>query len=154
MASTSDTLISIGLNFTLLDPDIVTLKNWRSWDRSGHGTKVALGPLATSSHRTSRPYIHHSNFYFLLHLFLKSEGGGGCTGQLAVRISGNLSHLVGDGSSGVHILRGGRVERPRLVGFGGFHRVRFRRKSPKSTKRFSQNELVIRYYNKLINQYE
>ena len=34
------------------------------------------------------------------------------------------------------------------------HRVSFSRKSPKSTKRLSQSELVIRYYNKLINQYE
>ena len=32
--------------------------------------------------------------------------------------------------------------------------IHFRRKSPKSTKRFSQSELAIRYYNKLINQYE
>ena len=34
------------------------------------------------------------------------------------------------------------------------HRVRFSRKSPKSTKRFSQSELAFRYNNELINQYE
>ena len=93
MASTSDTLISVRLNFPLLNSDIIATKDWRSWDRSGHGTKVALGPLATSSLRTSRTNFHHYFLYSFLHLFLKSEGGGGGSGQLAVRIRGKLSHL-------------------------------------------------------------
>ena len=155
MASTSDTLVSVRLNFSLLDSNITTAKNWRSWDRSGHGTKVALGPLATSSHRTSRTNFHHHTFHCYLHLFLKDEGGGGGTSQLAIRVKGNLTHLVRDEIGGVHVLRRGRVLRPRHMVVGGvFHRVRFSRKSPESTKRFSQSELAFRYNNKLINQYE
>ena len=62
-------------------------------------------------------------------------------GEFHTHISKTVSH--GDLLDG---LRGGRVGRPRhsgvVVGVG-VHRVRVRRQSPISTKRFSQNELVI-----------
>ena len=63
--------------------------------------------------------------------------------------------FISCGTTWVLILRRGRVLRPRhIVVGGGFHRVRFCRKSPESTKRFSQSELVFRYNNVLIIQYE